>query len=187
VGHRFVGLCETIHKIEEKDVLMWEGVYMTNECTVLDGDISVKLDEIIGKYRGEPSGLIQVLHRAQQLLGYVPREVQEKVAEGLNVPLSDVYGVVTFYALFSLRPKGRNQISVCAGTACYVRGTAQILESLERELGIKPGDTTEDGKFSLEVVRCLGACGLGPVMMINEDVHGRLDPGKVPEILAKYE
>lgn len=160
---------------------------MMNDCRVLDEETSLKLDEIIGKYRGQPAGLIQVLHKAQEIVGYVPREVQEKVAGGLNVPLSDVYGVVSFYALFSMKPKGRYKISVCAGTACYVRGTAQILESLERELGIKPGDTTDDGKFSVEVVRCLGACGLGPVMMINEDVHGRLEPENIPDILARYE
>lgn len=158
-----------------------------DECRVLDEEITLKLDEIIGKYRGQPTGLIQVLHRAQEIVGYVPREVQERVADGLNVPLSDVYGVVTFYTLFSLKPKGKYKISVCAGTACYVRGTAQILESLGQELMIKPGETTDDGKFSVEVVRCLGACGLGPVMMINEDVHGRLEAENVPQILAQYE
>lgn len=156
-------------------------------CRVLDKDTTVKLEQIIDQYRGQPSGLIQVLHRAQEMVGYVPREVQERVADGLDVPLSDVYGVVSFYTLFSLKPKGRFKISVCAGTACYVRGTAQILESLEQELGVKPGDTTEDGKFSVEVVRCLGACGLGPVMMINEDVHGRLEPEHVHDIVARYE
>lgn len=158
-----------------------------DECRVLDEEISLKLDEIIDKYRGQPTGLIQVLHRAQEIVGYVPREVQERVADGLNVPISDVYGVVTFYTLFSLKPKGKYKISVCAGTACYVRGTAQILESLGQELNIKPGETTDDGKFSVEVVRCLGACGLGPVMMINEDVHGRLEAENVPQILAQYE
>lgn len=157
------------------------------ECRVLDGELSLKLDEIISRYRGQPTGLIQVLHLAQEIVGYVPREVQERVADGLDVPLSDVYGVVSFYTLFSLKPKGRYKISVCAGTACYVRGTAQIVECLEQELGIKPGDTTDDGKFSVEVVRCLGACGLGPVMMINEDVHGRLEPESIPQILAQYE
>lgn len=158
-----------------------------DECRVLDEEIFLKLDEIIDKYRGQPTGLIQVLHRAQEIVGYVPREVQERVADGLNVPISDVYGVVTFYTLFSLKPKGKYKISVCAGTACYVRGTAQILESLGQELNIKPGETTDDGKFSVEVVRCLGACGLGPVMMINEDVHGRLEAENVPQILAQYE
>lgn len=158
-----------------------------SEPIVFDAEVIAKLDRIIEGYRGQPSGLIQVLHQAQEVVGYVPREVQEKVADGLNVPLSDVYGVVSFYALFTLKPKGRFRISLCAGTACYVRGTVQILECLEQELGIKPGDTTEDGKFSIDLVRCIGACGLGPVMMINDDVHGRLEPDSIPEILAGYE
>ncbi|MCL6638131.1 MAG: NADH-quinone oxidoreductase subunit NuoE [Firmicutes bacterium] len=159
---------------------------MLGEGRIIDEATARELDQVIDRYRGQPSGLIQVLHRAQEIVGYVPREVQERVAEGLDVPLSDVYGVVSFYALFSLKPKGKYKISVCAGTACYVRGTVQVLEALEKELGVKPGETTDDGKFSVEVVRCLGACGLGPVMMINEDVHGRLDPGQIPGILACY-
>lgn len=146
-----------------------------------------KVDEIINRYRGKPGALIPVLHEAQEVIGFLPREVQERVAEGLNVPLSEIYSVITFYALFSLKPKGRHTISICKGTACYVRGSDSILEKLVEELGIEPGDTTDDGRFSLEVVRCMGACGLGPVMRIDDDIYARLKPDRIPEILAKYE
>lgn len=150
-------------------------------------ELTKQLDQIIDEYRGQPSGLIQVLHRAQELVGYCPRWVQARVAEGLGVSLQEVYGVVTFYALFSLRPKGRNKISVCAGTACYVKGTTVIVKKLREELGLKPGQTTEDSRFTLELVRCIGACGLGPAMIINSDVHGRLTPERIPEILSRYD
>lgn len=146
-----------------------------------------RLDEIISQRKGEQGALISVLHEAQEIFGYLPKEVQVRVAQGLNVPLSEVYGVITFYALFSLKPKGKYKISACKGTACYVRGADKVLEKLERELGIKAGDTTDDGKFSLEVVRCLGACGLGPVIMVNDDVHARLKPDRIPAIVRSYE
>ncbi len=142
--------------------------------------------DLIEHYRGQPSALIQVLHRVQVLFGYLPADVQIKVANGLGVPLTEVHGVATFYAFFSLYPKGEHTISICKGTACYVRGSARVLERLEKELGIKAGQTTPDGKFSLQVVRCLGACGLGPVLTVDENVHARLKTDKVPEILKKY-
>jgi NADH-quinone oxidoreductase E subunit len=145
-----------------------------------------KLDEIIQVYKGDPGALIQVLHKAQELFGYLPDDVQEYVAEGLNVPISEVYGVVTFYSLFALKPQGKYKIGVCLGTACYVRGAAQVLAELEKQLNIKVNDTTEDGKFTLEVTRCIGACGLAPVITINEDVYGRILPDKVKEVLTKY-
>lgn len=145
-----------------------------------------KLDQVIARYRGQPDGLIQVLHCAQETYGYLPREVLERVSSELGVALSEIYGVVTFYALFSLKPRGKHQVSVCKGTACYVRGSTQVLGRLERELEIKPGDTTDDGVFSVEVVRCLGACGLGPVMTVDDQVFARLKPERVPEVLAAY-
>lgn len=145
-----------------------------------------ELDRIIDAHRGQPDSLIQVLHQAQQLFGYLPEEAQKRVADGLNVSPSEVHGVATFYSFFSLQPKGKHRICVCQGTACYVRGSDKILARLEKELGIRPGETTADGDFSLEVVRCLGACGLGPVMTVDEDVHARLKPDKVPAILEKY-
>jgi len=145
-----------------------------------------QLDQVIETHRGQPDCLIQVLHRAQQIFGYLPKEVQKRVADGLNVSLNEVYGVVTFYSFFSLQPKGKHKICVCQGTACYVRGSNKVLERVEKELGVKTGNTTEDGNFSVEVVRCLGACGLGPVMTVDEDVHARLKPDKVSGILKKY-
>ncbi|MEW6724203.1 MAG: NADH-quinone oxidoreductase subunit NuoE [Bacillota bacterium] len=146
-----------------------------------------ELDEVIEKYRGEKGALITVLHQAQEIFGYLPHEVQVRVAEGLGVPMSEIYGVITFYALFSLKPKGKYKVQTCKGTACYVKGAEQVLARIEQELGIKAGDTTSDGKFSIEVVRCLGACGLGPVIMINDDVHARLKPDQVPGILKSYQ
>lgn len=128
-----------------------------------------------------------VLHQAQQLFGYLPEDVIKIVAEGLEVPLSEVYGVVTFYSLFSLKPRGKHKISVCMGTAYYVKGAAQLVAELEKQLKIKPTETTDDGRFTMEITRCIGACGLAPVMTINDDVYGRLTPNKIAEILAKYE
>lgn len=153
-------------------------------CTA---DLYRQLDEIIANHKGEQGALITVLHQAQELFGYLPKDVQIKVAEGLNVPVSEVYGVITFYALFSLKPKGKYKVQACKGTACYVRGADKVMERIEHELGVKFGDSTDDGKFSLEVVRCLGACGLGPVIMINEDVHARLKPDMIPGILRNYQ
>ena len=160
------------------------------ECTCFGGvseEQKAKVREIIEHYRGRPGVLIQVLHEAQQVVGYLPREIQTMVAEGLGVPLSEVYSVVTFYALFSLKPKGRHQISVCKGTACYVRGAEDILKKLEQDLGIRAKDTTSDGKFSMEVVRCMGACGLGPVVRVDDDIYARMKPDKLKDILAKYD
>lgn len=144
------------------------------------------LDKVIAENKNRPGALIPVLHQAQQIFGYLPKDVQIHIAEGLNVPLSDVYGVVTFYALFSMKPKGKYQIGVCMGTACYVKGAVKVLEALEQQLKIKSGDTTEDGKFSLEILRCIGACGLAPAIKIGDEVYGRMTAGKVAEVLAKY-
>lgn len=142
--------------------------------------------KLIEPYRGQPGSLIQVLHKAQNTVGYLPREIQVQIAEGLNVPLAKVYGVVSFYSFFTTNPRGKHKISVCAGTACYVRGANQLLNQLEEDLNIKPGKTSEDGMFSLDVVRCLGACGLGPVVTVDEDVYGRVTAEKLADVLAKY-
>ena len=144
------------------------------------------LQEIIAENKGKKGALIHVLHEAQRIYGYLPIEVQKVVAEGMDVPLAEVYGVVTFYAHFSLKPKGQYKVSVCLGTACYVKGADKILDELKDELGIEVGDCTDDQKFSLEGCRCIGACGLAPVITINDDVYGRLDPKDVPDIIAKY-
>lgn len=156
------------------------------QCSGAKDERFVKLDEIIAKYKGKSGALIPVLHQAQQVFGYLPEEVQIYVAEGLNVPISEVSGVVTFYSLFSTEPKGEHTIGVCMGTACYVRGAAQVLERLQEELGIKPGETSKDGKFTLTITRCIGACGLAPVITIDTDIYGRLEPNKIPDILKKY-
>ena len=146
-----------------------------------------KLRQVIEQHKGQPGATMPVLQAAQDIFGYLPEEVQIMVAEGLDIPLSEVYGVASFYAQFTLNPKGRYQISVCLGTACYVKGAGAILDAVQQKLGIAPGGITPDGKFSLDACRCIGACGLAPVMMINDDVYGRLTPGQVASILDSYQ
>lgn len=144
------------------------------------------LNRIIDAHRGQESALIEVLHQAQEMIGYLPREVQSAISQGLGVPLNKIYGVVSFYHHFTTEPKGKYQISVCMGTACYVKGAPSVLERLEQELGFKAGGSDENGKFSLEGVRCLGACGLAPVITINQKAYGVDDPEKVVDILKQY-
>ncbi len=146
-----------------------------------------KLDKIIEKFKGKPGGLIPVLEEAQVTLEYLPVSVQKRIAKGLNLPLSRVYGVVTFYSFFTMTPRGRHTVRVCLGTACYVRGGKAISEKITREFGVKEGETTPDRRFTFESVRCLGACGLGPVVVVDNDVHGRMKPAKVKEVLNQYE
>ena len=145
-----------------------------------------KLLEVIEKNKDLPGALLPVLHEAQEIYGYLPIEVQQMVADGLGVSLSEVYGVATFYSRFSLTPKGKHQINVCLGTACYVKGSDKVLEEVEKMLGIKSGECTPDGLFAIESCRCVGACGLAPVMMIDEEVYGKLTPAEVHKILADY-
>ena len=140
----------------------------------------------INENRGVPGALMPVLHEAQNIYGYLPAEVQTVIAEELNIPLAEVYGVATFYSQFSLSPKGKHKISVCLGTACYVKGLDKILEAIEHELRVKCGECTPDKKFSIESCRCVGACGLAPVMIIDGEVYGRLKPADVKGILDKY-
>ncbi len=145
-----------------------------------------KLDEVIAKCNGDKSQLMHVMQEAQGIYGYLPREVQIMIAEGMDVPLEKVYGVATFYAQFSLSPKGEYDISVCLGTACYVKGAQQLTDKIVEILGIEPGECTADGKFSLEECRCIGACGLAPVLTVNGEVYGKITADDVPGILAKY-
>ena len=145
-----------------------------------------QLMDVIAKHKESRGALIPVLHEAQEIYGYLPIEVQTMIAEGLGLSLAEVYGVVTFYAQFSLYPKGKYKIAVCLGTACYVKGSGEILERFKQRLGIDVGECTPDGKFSLEASRCIGACGLAPVLTVNEDVHGRLTVDDVDNILAQY-
>ena len=145
-----------------------------------------KLAAVIKSLKGQEGAVMPALHQAQELDGYLPPEVQKRIADGLEVPLEEVYGVSTFYSQFSLTPKGNYHISVCLGTACYVKGSQKLLDRLVEKLGIEPEECTEDGRFSLTACRCIGACGLAPVLTVNEDVYGRLAPEDVDGILAKY-
>lgn len=159
---------------------------MGNTCDCCCDEKFAKLQEIIAENKDKQGSLIKVLHEAQLVYGYLPIEVQKTIAEGMNIPLAEVYGVATFYAQFSLKPKGEYKISVCLGTACYVKGADLVLDKLKSSLGLEVGDCTEDRKFSLDACRCIGACGLAPVITINDDVYGRLVPDDVPGILEKY-
>ncbi|MFA9424093.1 MAG: NADH-quinone oxidoreductase subunit NuoE [Sedimentibacter sp.] len=146
----------------------------------------VLLKDYIESIRGSQGILMQTMHQAQEIFGYLPIEVQKFISVELNIPLAEIYGVATFYTQFSIEPKGKHKIGVCLGTACYVKGSQEILEKLSKELNIKVGQTTEDNEFTLDATRCLGCCGLAPVMMIDGDVYGKLEAKKIPDILAKY-
>lgn len=145
-----------------------------------------KLDEVIERLKSQEGPVLPALHEAQDIYGYLPYEVQKKIAEGLDVSLEEVYSVSTFYSQFTLTPKGKYHISICLGTACYVKGADKILDGFIEKLGIQSEECTEDGKFSLTACRCIGACGLAPVITVNDDVYGRLEPEDVDKILAKY-
>ena len=157
-----------------------------NEKELTDEQKYKQLKEFIDENKEKKGYLIPVLHMAQGIFGYLPPEVQSFVAREMNVPISMVNGVVTFYSYFKLFPTGRHTITVCLGTACYVRGAKKILEALEEKLGVKIGETTEDERFSMGVQRCLGACGLAPVIMIDKDVYGRISAKKLDKILEQY-
>lgn len=145
-----------------------------------------ELRAFIAEHKDIPGALMPVLQKAQGIYGYLPQEVQQIIADGLDISTSEVYGVATFYSQFSLTPKGKHRISVCLGTACYVLGADKVLEKLEETLGIKSGECTPDGLFSIDSCRCVGACGLAPVVMIDEDVYGKLTPKDIDRILANY-
>ncbi len=145
-----------------------------------------KLMEVINAHKDEQGALIPILHEAQGIYGYLPIEVQKIISENTSYSLSEIYGVVTFYAQFSLTPKGQYEIGVCLGTACYVKGSGDIIDRFKQKLNIEVGECTPDGKFSLVATRCIGACGLAPVLTVNEDVYGRLVADDVDKILAKY-
>jgi NADH:ubiquinone oxidoreductase subunit E len=145
-----------------------------------------KLDEIIAANKDKAGALIPVLEQAQILLEFLPMPILKIIASGLNLPLSRVYGVVTFYSFFTMTPRGKHTMRVCLGTACYVRGGKNIYENVKKALKVEEGETTEDRLFTLETVRCVGACGLGPVIFVGEDVHGRLKPAKVKDVIKQY-
>ncbi|MBN2520418.1 MAG: NADH-quinone oxidoreductase subunit NuoE [Bacteroidales bacterium] len=145
-----------------------------------------KIKEICASFNNDGGELINVLHKTQNTFGYLPAEIQEVVAKELNVSVAKVYGVVTFYSFFTMVPKGKHPISICTGTACYVRGAEKVLSEFKRQLKIEVGETTEDGNFSLSCLRCVGACGLAPVVMVGEKVYGRVAPDGVKEIIEEY-
>lgn len=157
-----------------------------HSCCCGGGDEFAQLDELLARYQGMKGALIPVLQEAQNTYGYLSRPVIERIAEKMEIPVSQIYGVVTFYSQFHLNPRGKNIIRVCQGTACHVRGAKAILKAIEDNLKVEAGGTTPDLKFTLETVACIGACGLAPVLMVNDDTHGRLTPEVIPEILAKY-
>ncbi|MEG2396294.1 MAG: NAD(P)H-dependent oxidoreductase subunit E [Oscillospiraceae bacterium] len=145
-----------------------------------------ELQSVIDECKSDKSLLMNVMQKAQSIYGYLPYEVQIMIAEGMDVPLEKVYGVSTFYAQFALSPKGEINISVCLGTACYVKGAQELLDKITEKLGIKPDECTADGRYSLEACRCIGACGLAPVLTVNDEVYGKLTAADIPGILEKY-
>ena len=163
---------------------------MERKCACTCGTIDEnkkKLLEVIASCEGDKSQLMKVLNAAQEIYGYISTSAQKTISEELDIPMAEIYGVITFYTRFSLEPKGKYNIGVCLGTACYVKGSQNVLDKLKELLGIDVGGVTPDGKFSLEATRCVGACGLAPVMTINEEVYGNMDASKVADILKKYE
>jgi len=149
-------------------------------------EIDEKVKEFVELYGRSKTSLMSILHDVQEHFGYIPRRAQELIAAELTIPVSDVYGLITFYARFSLVPQGKNKVSICMGTACYVRGAEDILNAVKRNLQLNTGETSEDGLFSIEETRCIGACGLAPIMTVNRDVYGKIRPEQVDEIILKY-
>ena len=162
---------------------------MTDKCTAC-AESQEKINElkkIVDKYKDTEGSLIQVLHEAQELYGYLPLEVQREISTLMNIPLAEIYGVVSFYTQFSINPKGKYKVNVCMGTACYVKGANEVLDKFRTRLSIDVGECTKDRRFSLDACRCIGACGLAPVVTINDDVYGKLTPDDVDAIIDKYE
>ncbi len=145
-----------------------------------------KLEEIIATYCNKEGGIMPALQQAQEVYGYLPYEVQKRIADGLNLSMEEVYGIVTFYSQFSLNPKGKYNFSVCLGTACYVKGAGEIMERLKQVLNIEEGGCTPDGLFSIQATRCVGCCGLAPVMSVNDEIYGKITPDDVERIVKKY-
>lgn len=146
-----------------------------------------KIKEVCNSFNNDPQELINILHKCQEHFGYLPAEIQEVVSSVLSVPVAKIYGVITFYSYFTMTPRGKHPISICMGTACYVRGSEKVLEEFKKELGLQVGQTSKDGKFSLSSLRCVGACGLAPVVMVGDKTYGRVAPDDVRGILKEYE
>ena len=157
------------------------------QLSELTDDALLRIDAVIDRHRGRPGCLIPVLEECQEIFGYLPVELQEYIGRGLNIAPSTIYGVVTFYSFFTMVPKGRHIIKVCMGTACYVKGIGEVMSRIQADYNLEVGETTADRRFSLESVRCLGACGLAPVIVIDKDTHGFVTPDSILDILARYE
>ena len=162
---------------------MMEQNFDTNKCKCDNCKKDKFVEDLFNTYLPEKDNLIQMLNEIQEHYGYVPMDVQEQLSEYLNIPMAEIYGVVTFYSRFSLKPKGKYNVSVCLGTACFVKGSQKIMDRLKEKLGIKPGETTKDGLFSIEETRCVGACGLAPVFTINGEVYGKATVQKLDQVI----
>lgn len=164
-----------------------KGVAPEPQVEVYTEDVAARLDEVINRYKNKPGSLIPILQEAQELVGYLPPVVQRHISKGLRIPVSEVHGVVSFYSFFTMKPKGKHNIRVCLGTACYVKGAEEIVKKFSDGLKVDVGGITTDKKFSLETVRCLGACGLAPVVVVDKDTYGSVNPVKTLELLKEYE
>ena len=159
---------------------------MSNTCSCNCGGKDPKLEEILTKYEKDKSNLIQVLNEVQEHYGYVPTKAQMAISEYLGIEMAEIYGVITFYSRFTLKPKGKYHIAIGLGTACFVKGSEKLLDTAKEALKIKEGETTEDGKFSLEATRCIGACGLAPVFTVNDEVYGKATPELMKKVIGEY-
>lgn len=157
-----------------------------DKCACGCNKVDPKLQQILDKYKQDKSNLIQVLNEVQEYYGYIPKESQKEISSQMNIPMAEIYGVITFYSRFTLEPKGKYNIAVCLGTACFVKGSEHILERLKEKLKIDVGQTTPDGLFSIEATRCVGACGLAPVFTVNDEVYGKATPEMIDEVIEKY-
>lgn len=156
------------------------------DCSCGNNPKDEEMNSILEKYSKDKSNLIQILNEVQENYGYIPKYSQISISEYLDIPLAEIYGVITFYARFTLKPKGKYNIAVCLGTACFVKGSEKVLDKAKEILKIDVGETTEDGKFSLEATRCIGACGLAPVFIVNEEVYGKATPELMEKVIAEY-
>jgi len=159
---------------------------MSNTCKCNCGGKDQKMEEILTKYEKDKSNLIQILNEVQEYYGYVPTKAQMAISEYLGLEMAEIYGVITFYSRFTLKPKGKYNIAICLGTACFVKGSEKLLDTAKEALKIKEGETTEDGKFSLEATRCIGACGLAPVFTVNDEVYGKATPELMKKVIQEY-
>ena len=155
-------------------------------CNCCGNGKDEKMQEILKKYTKDKSNLIQILNEVQEYYGYIPKSAQVEISEYLSLPMAEVYGVITFYSRFTLKPKGKYNIAVCLGTACFVKGSEKVLDRVKEKLGIDVGETTPDGKFSIEATRCIGACGLAPVFTVNDEVYGKATPEMIDKVIDEY-